>query len=250
MIKHITKKLLTSILVGTTLVIPITTFGFGTDTHKVITEIACNNLSSYIEKNDRKLIIDNSVWPDYYENDMEILQPYRSHFYNEYEDGKNGQNNKRNAKKQMFKHLESARIAHLQHNKRQSMEYLGRALHYFQDICCPVHVWGYEYNLGNLTFHSSIEKYWDTNINSIIKFQPLSGDKLCLRNFYNYSHEELFNQAYNKTTNYVNIFEDIAKFNNTRNMQATDVIIEDILNDVCRYSFDFIKIFLDQQNNF
>ena len=80
MIKHITKKLLTSILVGTTLVIPITTFGFGTDTHKAITEIACNNLSSYIEKNDRKLIIDNSVWPDYYENDMGILQPYRSHF--------------------------------------------------------------------------------------------------------------------------------------------------------------------------
>lgn len=59
-------------------------------------------------------------------------------------------------------------------NWEVAIEELARALHYIQDMCCPVHIWGYDFNMCNLDTHYNLEKDWDAMWNSmdLIQYIP------------------------------------------------------------------------------
>lgn len=157
-----------------------TTLAFGSRSHERLTEIAftqeIENLQrvGWLSDKTYKLadciqdIVHSSVGPDRDESGG-IGGFYSGHFYNPYYD-----KNEDNAMRRMKKHFEIS-IDYLNRNmKRDAIKELGRSLHYLQDMCCPVHIWGYNFNGngksvsgvfnvvgGKLMMHKKLETDWD-----------------------------------------------------------------------------------------
>ena len=66
---------------------------------------------------------------------------------------------------------------------RRAVEELARALHYLQDMCCPVHMWGYTHNNIPLwlALHVDLERKWDSMWDSerILRYIPVDKRELC-----------------------------------------------------------------------
>ncbi len=144
-------------------------FAFGDVSHPKITENAFNAALEDEENcklnklSDEKMrfIKDYSIRPDYDENQ----HTYRYHFFNREEDDDDYDlyclDNNKNAYSRMVHHYnKSIEFAKRGENK-ESLEHLGRSLHFLQDMCCPVHIWGYGFNMTMYDSHSRLETAWD-----------------------------------------------------------------------------------------
>lgn len=66
-----------------------------------------------------------------------------------------------------------------------AVEELARALHYLQDMCCPVHMWGYSYNNcpSNLLEHKTTENVWDAMWDADRIHMVIPIDAVCREDF-------------------------------------------------------------------
>lgn len=116
-------------------------------------------------------VVEASTKPDYDETDGGT---YSWHFYSPKYDEQN-ENTRGAAFWRMKNHFDTCVEQMELGNKERALEYLGRSLHYLQDMCCPVHMWGYEFNgnnkyvckkdignliCGNTSYHKKVEDGW------------------------------------------------------------------------------------------
>lgn len=47
---------------------------------------------------------------------------------------------------------------------RYAVRELAKAMHYIQDMCTPVHIWGYAFNNSWFGFHQYLEEIWNAMI--------------------------------------------------------------------------------------
>lgn len=135
------------------------TFAFGDNTHKQLSKLAfCQvlkdrNLTQYLKAT--PFLENNSIAPD---KDEIIGEggPYEAHFFNIETDLDKSDT----ALTRMEKHFRSSVRAASEENWVHAIEELARSLHYIQDMCCPVHVWGYEQN--KISKHIPLENLWNS----------------------------------------------------------------------------------------
>lgn len=99
-------------------------------THSFCTMLACN----YINPKYRSCVLFFVTKPD----QDEIEGAYKHHFYNP-ATGLNFRGEEETALTKFYKHYNNA--LKLKHDKRDYGEELGRAVHFLQDICTPVHTY-------------------------------------------------------------------------------------------------------------
>lgn len=161
---------------------------FGTESHKMLTYYAFNQELDKLAKlwgcNDSKenwiqKIKDASVRPDE-DKDENDGGSYSGHFYSpEYD--VDTINSDKAFKRMVERFVVSIKYAEAG-DKDNAIEYLGRSLHYLQDMCCPVHMWGYEFNgnkivdlfKGNLPLHFILETRWDTMCENAVDLPDLN----------------------------------------------------------------------------
>jgi len=146
-------------------------FAFGDVSHPKITEKAFNaaledeETCELNELSDEKMefIKCYSIRPDY-DEDQSL---YRYHFFNREEDDYDYdlyclENNKNAYSRMIYHYNKSIEYATGDAiDNKKSLEQLGRSLHFLQDMCCPVHIWGYEFNKTMYDSHSRLETAWD-----------------------------------------------------------------------------------------
>lgn len=126
------------------------TQAFGSLSHETITRIAFEKAMKDLEKQDfeeqTNFMVANCTGPDKDEKSG-AGGAYQGHFLDvgdievDFMDRKQD-----NALKRLDKHFQSAVIAAKNDEWRMALYCLARALHYLQDMCCIVHLWGYTYN--------------------------------------------------------------------------------------------------------
>jgi len=131
--------------------LPSKVAAFGGTTHQRITDEATHQLSISLPKS---AIMAGCTDPDEIENDGGT---FVGHFY----DHKNDTYYGNNAFARMEFHYAKAVLAYTHGNRWDAGLELGRALHYVQDMCCPVHSWGFSFNLVHLGIHFAYEKKVD-----------------------------------------------------------------------------------------
>ena len=156
-------------------------FAFGNRSHECLSVLAFRKERVFLERkgwletqqNKREynlaLVMKGATLPDEVERGK-FTAPYFWHFYNPYFDSKSANANK-NAMTMMISHFDKAIIRAKNGKKEESLVELGMSLHYLQDLCCPVHIWGYDFNGhttswygaldGHTAFHMAVEKRWD-----------------------------------------------------------------------------------------
>lgn len=142
--------------------IPINIFAFGNKSHEELSVRAFNNvvrnfdLSEFADEA-HDIIQRYCTNPDRKETGSSLLDSYKKHFFNVTEDDLKGDN----AYSSMLYHYNSS----IEHAKNKewilSLQELAQALHFLQDICCPVHMWGYNFNRLRLDLHTKLEAEWD-----------------------------------------------------------------------------------------
>lgn len=143
------------------------TQAFGSLSHETITRIAFEKAMKDLGKQDfeeqTKFMVANCTGPDKDEKSG-AGGAYQGHFLDvgdievDFMDRKQD-----NALKRLDKHFQSAVIAAKNNNIKMALYCLARALHYLQDMCCIVHLWGYSYNNipAHLAFHRKTEDIAD-----------------------------------------------------------------------------------------
>lgn len=122
-------------------------------THEFITKIACQKYKVFKDGE----LIEHCTKPDTDETDG----AFKYHFYNPVT-RKNFSGGRTSALTKILEHYNNAIILHFKNDKK-SIEELGRALHFMQDICTPVHTY-YEDTtdaINRLSQHQSFEKHVD-----------------------------------------------------------------------------------------
>ena len=118
-------------------------FGWNIKTHKKITEYAIKNSDINLKNHHEKILINASKQPDIDETQLhssshfcfaipENLKPKRSLSFMDF----SGRNN---ALAKFTKHINKAQKALSKDKKHKSLDELGRALHFLQDMCVPLH---------------------------------------------------------------------------------------------------------------
>lgn len=153
------------------------TFAFGSRSHERLSTLAFNREIAILEKigwlNEREYsravcledLTHSAVDPDRTETGG-ASRPYAGHFYNPHYD-----HFPDNALTRMAEHFDRAINYARRKHKKDAIKELGRSLHYLQDLCCPVHIWGYDFNghtgsiisvFGGATaIHATLERDWD-----------------------------------------------------------------------------------------
>lgn len=120
-----------------------TSFGWNIKTHKKITEYAIKNSDLNLKNHHEKILINASKQPDIDETQLHSsshfcfsipkdLQPKRFLSFMDFS-GKN------NALAKFTKHINKAQKAALKDKKHKALDELGRAVHFLQDMCVPLH---------------------------------------------------------------------------------------------------------------
>lgn len=177
--------------------VPINTFGFGNKSHEQLSELAFHKvlfdlgLTKYIEATAD--LVRHSTGPD---RDEDYAKEgwrtggkrggwYEGHFFNVETDLEKEDT----ALTRMINHFNDAVALARSNDWRKSIYDLARALHYLQDMCCPVHMWGYRHNNipAMVTLHIELENYWDAMFDSenLLEHIPRGSRFLPVSNFEN-----------------------------------------------------------------
>lgn len=149
--------------------VPSGAFAFGNKSHERLSDLAFHRVLEDLEFSRHlraaPIILKYSTGPDKDENYGPGGRYNEGHFFNAIAD-LNGDGeilNADTALTRMVQHYDfSVRYARCGDWYR-AVEELARALHYLQDMCCPVHVWGYSVNctVAHLALHGTLEYDWD-----------------------------------------------------------------------------------------
>ena len=177
--------------------IPINTFGFGNKSHEQLSELAFHQalldlgLTQYLGATPD--LVRHSTGPDRDEKlSMEggfrlSIKFFKGHFFNVETDLENDDT----ALTRMASHYNLAVTYARSNSWRNSIYNLARSLHYLQDMCCPVHMWGYGHNNipAMLALHVELENNWDAMFNSdnLLELIPRGNRLLPINNFENVS---------------------------------------------------------------
>ena len=142
-----------------------TTFAFGSKTHKKLTELAFNTVGmrkAFTTKTGaeatKEILLKKCVGDDsdgyYYRNFYEPLCDPDEQEHND------------NALTRMNSHFSQGLEFWRKNDINEAVGELGRALYYLQNMCCIVHLWGYDYNDFHLLLHVAIEDALDANIST------------------------------------------------------------------------------------
>lgn len=166
--KHHLKKF-SNIILSTALAINLSfstyicSLAFGNKTHEQLSELAFHQTLASFGLSplllDSSTLVKFSTGPDR-DEPKGIDGYYESHFFNAETDLVKPDT----ALTRMEHHFElSIKSAKTEGNLQKSIKELARSLHYLQDMCCPVHVWGYDFNNlpDNLLLHHNLEDIWD-----------------------------------------------------------------------------------------
>lgn len=134
------------------LFLPYSVYSFGGTTHQRITEEVYQQSGTDLPWEE---LIKGSTYPDDVENDGGT---YAGHFYNA-----EGNNTSPNALERMYIHFRKAVDEYKKKNKKKAAFELGQAMHYMEDMTCPVHTWGYAFNIipSHLFIHAMYEDVLD-----------------------------------------------------------------------------------------
>jgi len=122
-------------------------FAFGGTTHTRVTKEAIRKVRISLPEDQ---LLRGSVLPDEVENGLDRSKLYFGHFYDPLLDFALQQND--NALTRMEYHFRQAEEAYKRRKFSDAGLELGQSLHYVQDMCCPVHTWGYDFNRGWMRF--------------------------------------------------------------------------------------------------
>jgi len=143
--------------------VPTSIFAFGNDSHRNVSlhafEDALNdcNLSNYICTGTKQAIRQYCTNPDRKEAGTWLGNYYEKHFFNIGTDPLDGDN----AYSSMINHYNNSINYAKSKNWTYSIREMAQSLHYLQDMCCPVHMWGYGFNRERVDLHTSLEAEWD-----------------------------------------------------------------------------------------
>ena len=112
-------------------------FAFGGTTHQRVTEEATHQVKTTLPRSN---ILSGCIYPDQMENG----NLYSGHFYDPLFDFVRPSED--NALTRMEAHFRLAQEAYSRSDTSMAGFELGQALHYIQDMCCPVHTWGYNFS--------------------------------------------------------------------------------------------------------
>lgn len=138
---------------------------FGNLSHETITRIAykktIENLRLKFSQEQLDYVVKHCTGPDKDEKSG-AGGKYQGHFIDISKIEKDFLNED-NALTRLNKHWENACLAVKNDNFGFALWNLSRALHYLQDMCCIVHLWGYSYNCtpGHLAQHADCENILD-----------------------------------------------------------------------------------------
>lgn len=134
---------------------------FGNPTHERLTETACNSteMLNAFALSERNEVIDRLFRGCNIPDAEETSWFMWGHFYDF--DTECSDLTKDSALSRMHSHFENAKRLWSAGNRLDAIEELGRGIHYMQDICCMVHVWGRFYNYFNLPTHRTYENALD-----------------------------------------------------------------------------------------
>lgn len=134
-------------------------------THKFITNIACQKYNAF----NKDELIEHCIKPDIDETEG----AFKYHFYNPVT-RKNFNGGRTSALTKIIEHYNKAIELNFKKDIK-SIEELGRALHFIQDICTPVHTY-YEDTtdaINRLSQHQSFEKHVDNLIKTNSKIDEM-----------------------------------------------------------------------------
>lgn len=118
----------------------LSVLAWSNDTHKKITEYALKDISD-VCVNFTDILNEACTLPD--SDILEIgIPPFKGHFY----DGHVGSRFDDDALERCRKHFDSSIKCWKSDKKKEAIKYLGMSLHYLQDMCCYMHLWGYTQN--------------------------------------------------------------------------------------------------------
>jgi hypothetical protein len=120
-----------------------TNFGWGIKTHKKITKLALENSNLKLKEHHKKMLIRASKQPDIEEISFfgsdhfcfaipKDMKPVRFLSFLDF-------SGNHNALAKFIKHLEKSQKALLSDKKHKALEEIGRAIHFLQDMCVPLH---------------------------------------------------------------------------------------------------------------
>ena len=164
--------------------IPFSALAFGNKSHEQLSELAFTQVLTDLELTQHlralPILVRHSTGPDRDEK-QGLGWYYEAHFFNIDEDLFKSDT----ALTRMEHHYEYAVKYARGGDWRRAIEELARALHYLQDMCCPVHMWGYEYNNIplNLRLHVFLESVWDAMWDSENVLRYVLTDKRVEENF-------------------------------------------------------------------
>ena len=161
--------------------VPSNVLAFGNKSHEQLSELAFHRVLEDLHLTQHlratPILVNQCTGPDRDEK-KGIGGYYEAHFFNA-----NTDLDKRDtALTRMEHHYEYAVKYAKGSDWKGAVKELARALHYLQDMCCPVHMWGYSHNNipGLLTVHVELEAKWDLMWDSerILRYIPVDDSTL------------------------------------------------------------------------
>ena len=137
------------------------TYAFGNPTHEQLTEIACHKTKMLEQFSDDKQkemllrLLASCNIPDAEETDRLMY----GHFYDFNDECSDL--SKDSALFRMHSHFQNATRLWRSGHQPESIDSLGKSIHYMQDMCCMAHTWGRFYNFFNLDKHRTYENAMD-----------------------------------------------------------------------------------------
>ncbi len=161
-------------------------FAFGNKSHEQLSELAFHRVLEDLHLTQHlratPILVRHCTGPDRDEN-KGIGGYYEAHFFNADTDLDKSDT----ALIRMENHYKFAVTYARGGDWRRAVEELARALHYLQDMCCPVHMWGYSHNNipGNLIVHVELERQWDLmwDDERVLRGIPIDDRTLCSFHF-------------------------------------------------------------------